>query len=113
MAPTDPPEVTVVVPARNEAENLAELLPEIAAALGKTPHEIILVDDGSTDDTAGVVTRLAGGGMAARRVAHARALGKSAAAMTGVIAARAPIAVTLDGDRQNHPRFTPHPPRHF
>src|SRR5258706_13683604 len=107
MAPTDAPEVTVVVPARNEAENLAELLPEIAAVLGKTPHEIVLVDDGSTDDTAAVVMRLAGAGLAARRVAHARALGKSAAVMTGVIAARAPIVVTLDGDRQNDPRFIP------
>jgi dolichol-phosphate mannosyltransferase len=113
MAPANEPKVAVVVPARNEAENLAELLPEIAAALGETPHEIILVDDGSSDDTAAVVARLAAGGMAARCVAHGRSLGKSAAVMTGVVAARAPIVVTLDGDGQNDPRFIPDLISHF
>lgn len=113
MAPLDGPIVAVVVPARNEAENLAELLPEIKAALGATPHEIVVVDDGSTDDTAKVVARLAQGGMAVACVTHPRSLGKSAAVMTGVIAARAPLVVTLDGDRQNDPRFIPDLLRQF
>src|SRR5262245_48147393 len=113
MAETEAPKVAVIVPARNEAENLAELLPEIEAALRGTPHEIVLVDDGSDDGTPGVITRLAAAGMAVRRVAHARSLGKSAAMMTGVIAARAPLVVTLDGDGQNDPRFIPDLVRHF
>jgi dolichol-phosphate mannosyltransferase len=113
MTPPEGPKVAVVVPARNEADNLAELLPEIKAALGATPHEIVVVDDGSTDGTAGVVAQLAGGGMAVARIAHARSLGKSAAVMTGVMAARAPLVVTLDGDRQNDPRFIPDLLRHF
>jgi dolichol-phosphate mannosyltransferase len=113
MASLQGPEVAVIVPARNEAENLAELLPEIAASFGQTPYEIVIVDDGSTDDTAVVVARLAASGIAARSIAHARSLGKSAAMMTGVIAARAPVVVTLDGDGQNDPRFIPDLIRHF
>src|SRR5258708_37664776 len=107
MAPAEGPDVTVVVPARNEAENLAELLPEIAAVLGKTPHEIILVDDGSSDDTAGVVARLAAGGMAARPGAPDRPPGKSAAFMTGAIPAPGAICGTAHGDCQDGPRFVP------
>jgi dolichol-phosphate mannosyltransferase len=100
-------DLSVVVPARNEAENLSELVPEIAAAVRGLAHEIVIVDDGSTDDTAAVIERLAGGGLPVRRVAHRASLGQSAALMTGVIAARAAMIATLDGDGQNDPRFIP------
>ena len=105
--------VAVVVPARNEAENLAELLPEIAAALGERPTR------SSSSTTAAATTRppswrgLPPAAWRPAAIAHRRSLGKSAAVMTGVVAARAPIVVTLDGDGQNDPRFIPDLIRHF
>ncbi len=101
------PAVSVVIPAHNEAENLATLVPEIAASLGGVPHEIIVVDDASTDDTPALVERLAAAGITVRRHRHARSLGQSAAVMAGVVAARGPLVVTLDGDGQNDPQFIP------
>jgi glycosyltransferase involved in cell wall biosynthesis len=101
------PAVSVVIPAHNEAANLATLIPEIAASLGETPHEIVIVDDASTDDTPALIDRLAAGGIAVRRLRHPRSLGQSAAVMTGVVAAHGPLVVTLDGDGQNDPRFIP------
>ncbi len=105
--PAGPPAVSVVIPAHNEAENLAGLIPEIAASLGSMPHEIVIVDDASTDDTPALVDRLATGGIRVRRLQHPRSLGQSAAVMTGVVAARGSLVVTLDGDGQNDPRFIP------
>jgi len=99
--------LSVVVPARNEAENLRELVPEIARAVGELSHEIVIVDDGSTDNTAAVLEGLAREGFSVRRVAHRASLGQSAALMTGVLAARAAIVATLDGDGQNDPGFIP------
>jgi len=103
----EPPAVSVVIPAHNEAQNLATLIPEIAASLAGTPHEIVIVDDASTDDTPTLIERLATGGTHVRRVKHPRSLGQSAAVMTGVMSARGPLVVTLDGDGQNDPRFIP------
>lgn len=102
------PELSVVIPARNEAENLPDLAREIRQALGqRLPFEIICVDDGSGDDT---VERL----LAARAelpmlriVRHARSCGQSTAVLTGVRYARAPIVATLDGDGQNDPADLP------
>jgi dolichol-phosphate mannosyltransferase len=107
MTDTTEPSLSVVIPARNEAENLAELIPEIAAAVGATAYEVVIVDDGSTDDTAATLERLAGTGLPVRRVAHAKSLGQSAALWSGVLAACGPIIVTLDGDGQNDPKPIP------
>ena len=99
------PEISVVIPARNEAVNLRELVPEISRALDGRRHEIVIVDDGSTDDTATVIADLAGRGAAVRRVPHRRSRGQSASVWSGALAAVAPIIATLDGDGQNDPRF--------
>ena len=105
--PAAPPMVSVVIPAHNEAENLADLVPEIAAALAGVAHEIVIADDASTDTTPQVIRSLAAGGIAVRCVSHRRSLGQSAAVMSGVVAARGILVVTLDGDGQNDPRFIP------
>jgi dolichol-phosphate mannosyltransferase len=103
----DPPAVSVVVPVKNEAGNVAPLIGEIAAAIRATRFEIVYVDDGSTDATAAETIALMGARPWLRLIRHASACGQSAAIRTGVVHARAPVVVTLDGDGQNDPAFIP------
>jgi glycosyltransferase involved in cell wall biosynthesis len=100
--------VSVVVPVRNEAENIAPLIAEIAAALdGRFAYEIIYVNDGSTDTTAERLVAEMKARANLRRIDHARSTGQSAAVRSGVRAARGAIVATLDGDGQNNPAFLP------
>jgi dolichol-phosphate mannosyltransferase len=102
------PAVSVVVPVRNEAANIAPLVDEIAAALqGTWPFEVVYVNDGSSDGTEDELKRLIGLHPWLRRVRHKQSCGQSAAVRSGVRAARAPLVVTLDGDGQNDPAFLP------
>jgi dolichol-phosphate mannosyltransferase len=102
------PAVSVVVPVRNEAGNIALLVAEIAIALeGQWSFEVVYVDDGSTDGTEAELKGLMTQHAWLRRVRHKQSCGQSAAVRTGVAAARAPIVVTLDGDGQNDPAFIP------
>jgi len=106
--PQEPaPAVTVVVPVRNEAGNVAPLIAEIAAALAGRAFEIVYVNDGSTDATETELTALMRTRPYLRQVRHAASCGQSAAVRSGVAAARAPVCVTLDGDGQNDPKFLP------
>ena len=105
---TSDPAVSVVVPVRNEAENIAPLLGEIAAALdGQWLFEVVYVDDGSSDGTPAELRRLKAQYPFLRRLRHAQSCGQSSAVRSGVKAARAPLVVTLDGDGQNDPAFLP------
>ncbi len=105
---TSDPAVSVVVPVRNEADNIAPLVAEIAAALdGQWPFEIVYVNDGSSDDTEAVLQKLMAQVPWLRRVRHKTSCGQSAAVRSGVAAARGAIVVTLDGDGQNDPQFIP------
>jgi dolichol-phosphate mannosyltransferase len=102
------PAVSVVVPVRNEAENVGPLAAEIAAAMtGRWSFELVFVDDGSMDQTAAVLSELMMERPWLRQVTHVRSCGQSAAVRTGVAAARAPLVATLDGDGQNDPSFIP------
>ena len=101
------PAVSVIVPVRNEAENIAPLVAEIAAALAGRTFEVIYVNDGSTDGTETELRRLKVLHPFLRQIRHARSCGQSAALRTGMAAARGPIVVTLDGDGQNDPAFLP------
>lgn len=102
------PAVSVVVPVRNEAENIEPLLKEIAAALsGRWPFEVVYVNDGSTDGTDDELKRLMGLYPWLRRVRHKQSCGQSAAVRSGVRAARGALVATLDGDGQNNPAFIP------
>ena len=107
MNPSDPA-VTVVVPVRNEAGNVAPLVAEIAGALDATwAFEVVYVDDGSSDGTGAELARLNAQFPWLRHLRHRQSCGQSAAVRSGVQAARAPIVVTLDGDGQNDPKFLP------
>jgi len=103
-----PPAVSVVVPVRNEAGNIAPLVTEIAASLDKhATFEIIYVNDGSNDRTESELTLLMASRPWLRQITHQSSCGQSAAVYSGVRYARAPIIVTLDGDGQNDPAFIP------
>jgi dolichol-phosphate mannosyltransferase len=102
------PAVSIVVPVRNEADNVAPLIAEIVDALGKQlTFEVIYVNDGSTDRTESELTLLMASRPWLRHVIHQVSCGQSAAVRSGVIHARAPLVVTLDGDGQNDPAFIP------
>jgi glycosyltransferase involved in cell wall biosynthesis len=105
---TNNPAVSVVVPVRNEAGNIAPLVTEIAAAIeGQWSFEVVYVDDGSSDGTAAELRRLMAQHSWLRFVRHKKSCGQSAAVRTGVSAARGAICVTIDGDGQNDPKFVP------
>lgn len=96
---------SVIIPAHNEAENLPELLEELTEAmprLGKA-YEILVVDDGSSDETASVLRKLQGEHGALRVLCLDRHCGQSSALEAGLRAARGEWLITLDADGQNPP----------
>jgi dolichol-phosphate mannosyltransferase len=101
------PTLSVVIPVRNEAPNIAPLVAEIEAALAGVPHEIVYVDDGSTDGTPDALRAARAAGAPVRAIRHAASCGQSAAVITGVKAARGRWIATLDGDGQNDPADIP------
>ncbi|GIX14076.1 MAG: dolichol-phosphate mannosyltransferase [Paracoccaceae bacterium] len=102
------PRISVIVPMLNEAANVAPLAEEIAAACAPlAPFEAIFVNDGSTDATAEEIARARARHPWLRELRHAQSCGQSAALLSGVRAARAPVCVTLDGDGQNPPAEIP------
>jgi dolichol-phosphate mannosyltransferase len=105
---TPAPRFSVVVPMLDEAEAVGPMAREIAeACAGLEPFEVIFVNDGSTDATGARIAALRAEFPWLREVRHARPCGQSAALRSGVLAARAPLIVTLDGDGQNPPAEIP------
>jgi dolichol-phosphate mannosyltransferase len=101
MSTLDSPELAVLIPAWNEAQNLEALLPalrEVIAALGLKP-EIIVIDAGSSDGTAQVAAR-----QGARLILQTER-GYGGALLAGFAAARAPYLVTMDADLSHRPIF--------
>jgi dolichol-phosphate mannosyltransferase len=103
----DTPALSVVVPMRDERENLATLMHEIRAALAGTRYEIVAVDDGSTDGSLEELRCLARRTPELRILHLALPAGQSAALAAGWDAARAAVVVTLDADGQNDPADIP------
>jgi dolichol-phosphate mannosyltransferase len=101
------PAVSVVVPVRNEQGNIAPLVAEIEGALAGRRFEIVYVNDGSSDGTEAELAGLMVSRPWLRQIRHAASCGQSAAVRTGVMHARAPLVLTLDGDGQNDPAFLP------
>jgi glycosyltransferase involved in cell wall biosynthesis len=101
--------ISVVVPARDEARSLPALVDELEAVLEPLgrPWEIVVVDDGSTDGTFGVLTRLHAEHPALRIVRLRRNFGKAAALDAGFEHARGDVVVTIDADGQDDPAEIP------
>jgi dolichol-phosphate mannosyltransferase len=105
--PGSPPRISVVVPVFDEEPNLAPLVAEIGAAFAGFDYELLVVDDGSGDDSTATLRRLCGEQPRLRPLRHDRNYGQSAALATGFAAARGELLVTLDGDLQNDPADGP------
>ncbi|MEY3234539.1 MAG: hypothetical protein RL230_1810 [Pseudomonadota bacterium] len=103
----EPLDISVVVPVHNESGAVASLVQEIAAALDGWAYEMIFVDDASKDDTHAKLVALKATYPALRVLANRNNAGQSRAIMNGVLAARAPVIGTLDGDGQNDPADLP------
>jgi dolichol-phosphate mannosyltransferase len=101
------PSVSIVIPVKNEAGNIAPLIAEIERALAGQSFEIVYVNDGSTDGTEAELASLKTSRPWLRQIKHAASCGQSSAVRTGVAHARAPLVATLDGDGQNDPAFVP------
>jgi len=103
-----PNQLSVVVPVRNEQDNVASLIAEIDAALKSViPHEIVYVDDGSTDATYETLKALQKQYTQLRVIRHEKSCGQSTAVRTGVKFAKYDWVATLDGDGQNDPADIP------
>lgn len=100
-------ELSVVSPVHNEAGNAANLAREIAKALAGRSYEVIFVDDSSRDGTRAELAGVRAEIPQLRIVGHRKNAGQSRAIRSGVLAARAPIVATLDGDGQNDPADLP------
>lgn len=100
--------ISIVIPCRNEAENLPLLLDEIEAAMAGRAFEVIVVDDGSADATPSVLAgQAASRQFPVRHLRHEKSAGQSLAVRSGAWAARGDIVATIDGDGQNDPRYIP------
>lgn len=104
-APT--PDFSVVVPVFDEGEAAPKLAREIAAAFAGENYEMIFIDDASRDDTKARLIALKAEIPQLRVLGHRKNSGQSRAVRSGVLAARASIVITLDGDGQNDPADAP------
>ena len=101
-------DLSVVIPVHNEEESIGQLINEITTALSeKYQHEIIVVDDGSTDNTLTVLLNIKQDLPTLRVVKHLTNSGQSTAVRTGVQHAKSAWIATLDGDGQNDPADIP------
>jgi glycosyltransferase involved in cell wall biosynthesis len=104
------PELSVVIPVRNESPSLVELhreLTDTLVAFGR-PYEILFIEDGSTDDSFEVLSGLQAGDPRVRVIRFRKNFGQTAAFAAGFAHARGKLIVTSDGDLQNDPRDIPH-----
>jgi len=99
------PAVSVIIPAKNEAENLRVLVREIAEALADVPFEVLVVDDGSDDHTDTVLAELDNAIGSVRHIRHETSAGQSAAVRSGLLHATGDLVLTIDGDGENNPAY--------
>jgi glycosyltransferase involved in cell wall biosynthesis len=103
------PNLSVVIPIRNESPNIAELYAELTSTLEPwgRPYELIFIEDGSTDDSFARLAQIQRSDPRVRLIRFRRNFGQTAAFAAGFAHARGRIIVTTDGDLQNDPRDIP------
>ena len=102
------PTISIVIPAKNEAENIRPLITEIQSAMaGRDDYELIYVDDGSTDSTWSELQELSEGNPHLMLLRHQQSVGQSLAILSGAWQARGKWLVVLDADGQNDPADIP------
>lgn len=99
--------LSLVVPTRNEAENIEPLCSAVAAALGETPYELVFVDDSEDDMTVPALERAASKDRAVRFEHRAVSDGLSGAVLRGLALSRGEVVAVLDGDLQHPPEILP------
>jgi dolichol-phosphate mannosyltransferase len=102
-----PLELSVVVPTLNEAGNIEPLLEKLGVALAGIEWEAIFVDDGSTDGTPDLLTRIAQNDRRVRMVRRIGRRGLSSAVVEGALASTTPIVAVIDADLQHDERILP------
>src|SRR5687767_12800206 len=103
------PELSIVIPVQNESPNIKELYEELTQVLGQygRSYELVIVDDGSTDETFEQLAALQARDSRLRVIRFRRNFGQTAAFAAGFAHARGRLVVTSDGDLQNDPRDIP------
>jgi glycosyltransferase involved in cell wall biosynthesis len=103
------PELSIVIPVQNESPNIKPLYEELTQVLGHygRSYELIIIDDGSTDDTFEQLAALQARDHRLRVIRFRRNFGQTAAFAAGFAHARGRLVVTSDGDLQNDPRDIP------
>ena len=104
-----PDMLSIIIPLYNEEDNIEPLYAKLDAVLGSLghPYEVILVNDGSTDDTRARIDVVAARDERVRVVHLRRNFGQTPAMMAGIDAARGDILIPMDGDLQNDPADIP------
>src|SRR5437016_1030564 len=108
-APTSGPAFSIVVPVHNEMAGLAELHRRLAAVMDQTgePWELVLVDDGSQDQSTGVIAQLCAHDERVRGLSLTRNFGFQVAVTAGLDAARGGAVILMDADLQDPPEVIP------
>ena len=99
--------VSVIIPTYHEADNLQLLVPQITTALQSWPHEIIVVDDDSNDETEKVVSTLSEEGHAVRLIIRTDQRGLSSAVLRGFFEAKGRVLICMDADLSHPPEVLP------
>ncbi len=99
-------ELSIVCPAYNESDNLPELVKQISSNLGsKINYELIIVDDGSTDQTISILKKLGVKNKRLKYISLARNFGHQKALLAGIFNASGNIIITMDSDLQHSPKY--------
>ena len=95
--------ISIIIPVFNEQGSIEPLYKKLKSVLDRVKHEIIFVDDGSTDNTPDIISKLKNKDKNVRSIISRRNFGKSAALAAGLKNSTGEVIITMDGDLQDDP----------